>query len=294
MTALRRSLVALTALLVVGESLHGQTVRGSVVNPDSSTVAGAIVVVRDDRGATVGQVLTSASGLFSYKLPAAGRYSLQVLRIGYRPTPGPAITVAADATESVRIVLSGQAVVLTAINVRDRGTCRVGADSGLAVARVWEEVRKAMLSSSLQADRAPLVAEWIEYDRHLDSSARIVRGQNVRTTRSPTTHAFKSVPAEQLDSAGYVVTENGMTTYHAPDANVLLSEVFAASHCFRLEAPPRAAPTLLGVNFEPTGDRRDRRDIHGTAWLDRSSAELRWIEFRYTNLNDVAEQAGAG
>ena len=270
MTTLRRLLVPLAATAISRGALEAQVVRGTVVMPDSSVAVGAIVVADDERGATVGRALTNGAGQFSLKLPAAGRYSLKLLRIGFRPTIGPTISIAADATEFVRLVLSGQIVALSAINVRDRGTCRVSADTGLAVARVWEEARKAMLSSQLQADRAPLVAAWIEYDRHLDSTGRIVRGQNVRSTTSATTHAFKSKPVAFLDSAGYVVSDNGVITYHAPDAEVLLSETFAGAHCFHFEAPPRENAGLIGVTFEPTPDRRDRREIRGTVWLDRN------------------------
>jgi hypothetical protein len=52
----------------------------------------------------------------------------------------------------VRIVFAAEAVVLSAMNVRERETCRVNADSGFMVARVWEEARKAMLTSQLSAD----------------------------------------------------------------------------------------------------------------------------------------------
>jgi hypothetical protein len=193
-------------------------------------------------------------------------------------------------------VLSDQAVVLSSINIRERETCRVNADTGFMVARVWEEARKAMLSTQLSSDGAPLFAEWIEYDRMLDSAARLVREQRIRTSRNPTTHAFRSRPAAFLDSAGYVVADNTGTMYFAPDAEVLLSESFAAGHCFHLVASPSTAGAaqLIGVGFQPSRDRRDKRDIEGTLWVDRTSAELRTLDFRYTNLPDVVREAAAG
>jgi hypothetical protein len=71
-----------------------QVIRGAVVLRDSSTpVAGAVVVATPSehglRTRTHG-----AKGEFTLRLPAAGRYDLKVLRIGYRPTPGPSVTVA--------------------------------------------------------------------------------------------------------------------------------------------------------------------------------------------------------
>src|SRR5262245_53221799 len=107
MTTLRR-LLPLVAIAIAHGTLGGQVVRGTVVMPDSAPAAGAIVVVADERGAMVGRALTNGVGQFSLKLPAAGHYSLKLLRIGYRPTIGPTVSVASDATETLRIVLSGQ------------------------------------------------------------------------------------------------------------------------------------------------------------------------------------------
>lgn len=286
----------LTGLSFLASStpLAAQVIKGTVVLRDSTPVAGVIVLADDDRGTTAGRTLTNARGEFVLTLPSAGRYGLRVLRIGYRPTQRPSVVIAAGATEAVRIVFAAEIVTLTAVNVRDRETCRVSADTGLMVARVWEEARKAMLTSQLTSADAPLFAEWIEYDRTLDSTARMVRAQHVHTSRNPTTHAFRGRSAALLDSLGYVVTGDSGTMYYAPDADVLLSESFAARHCFRLEAPPRGSAGLIGVGFMPARDRSDVREIDGTLWLDRESAELRALEFHYTNLSDVAESAHPG
>jgi hypothetical protein len=285
----------LAATLVTVRSLGAQTITGTVVLADSATpVRGVIVLALDGRGVEIARGLTSASGQYSLRAGAPGRYHLRLLRIGYRPTEGPTIDVGDDRTDVGRIVFAGREVVLSAVNVRERQTCRVNADTGLAVSRVWDEARKAMLSTQLTSSDAPLVAEWIEYDRVLDSAARVVRSQHVRVLTHPTTHAFKSRPAEELAKSGYVLAEGGATTYFAPDADVLLSESFAATHCFRLVAPPPGQPQLIGIGLEPSRDRRDARDITGTLWLDRRNAELRTLEFQYTNLPEVATAADAG
>lgn len=269
-----------------------QTIRGTVVLPDSTTpVPGAIVVAADAHGATAARVLTNARGEFVARLPAAGRYGITILRIGFRPTSVPAVDVDSGAGVTIRVIFAGTPVQLAAVDVRDRQTCRVSADTGLAVARVWDEARKAMLSSQLSAGGAPLVAQWIVYDRVLDSAARYVRRQTIRTTDSPTTHAFRSAPVSLLDTAGYVVSDGTGTTYHLPDAEVLLSPMFSATHCFRLQAPPNGDATLVGVGFTPTRARADARDIEGTAWVDRATSELRSIELQYTNLPPVVQAA---
>lgn len=263
--------------------------------PDSTTpLRAAIVQALDARGTEVGRALTGPAGRYVLRLPSAQQVHLRVLRIGFRPTEGPTIDVGRDTTDAPRLVFAAQPVVLSSVNVRDRRTCRVNADTGLAVSRVWDEARKAMLSTQLSSGDVPLTAEWIEYDRTLDSAALVVKKQQVRVLTHPTTHAFKSRPADELVKTGYVVEEGGGTTYFAPDADVLLSESFAATHCFRLASAPRGQPQLIGISIEPSRDRRDTPDITGTLWLDRRTAELRSLEFRYTNLPDLAAAAEPG
>jgi len=108
-----------------------------------------------------------------------------------------------------------------------------------------------MLSTQLTGDEAPLVAEWIEYDRSFDSTGHRIRAQSVRTLRHPTTHAFRSADPDLLTAKGYVVAEGGAVTYYAPDVDVLLSEQFAATHCFHLERSPIDHPNSIGVAFQP-------------------------------------------
>lgn len=272
-----------------------QSIRGRVVLPDSTTpLGGVILVIRSAQGSTAGRAITDARGAFASPSLAPGRYSIQLLRIGYSPSAGPSVDVAAAATADVRIVFSAPPISLTAINVRERETCRVGADSGLAVARVWGEARKAMLGSQLAtATSAPPLAAWIEYDRILDPSGRAVLEQHVRAAQHPTAHAFRSRPAEELASNGYIVSDGSGTTYYAPDADVLLSESFAATHCFRLQREPDRS-NLIGVAFTPVPSRRDARDIEGTFWIDANTSELQSLDFRYTGLPDALAGVGAG
>ena len=291
---LRTRLVTTLAFLLAAQAAKGQVVTGIVVQPDSTTpLAGAIVVVTDAQGAAIARVLTGSRGGFSVALPAPARYTLTLLRIGYRPTIGPTLNMGAGETARTRIVAGHAAVTLAAMRVRERETCRVSTDTGLMVARVWEEARKAMLSSQLSAEGAPLSAEWVEYDRALDPSGKLVRQQRVRSAKHLTQHAFRSVPADVLREQGYVSEDSVGVNYFAPDAEVLLSDAFVSAHCFRLVESPSNAD-LVGVAFTPSGDRRDMREIEGTLWVDRPSSELRNVDFRYQNLPEPSSQAEPG
>jgi len=66
-----------------------------------------------------------------------------------------------------------------------------------------------------------------------------------------------------------------------PDEAVLLSDGFAATHCFR-SVRHRNRPGQIGVAFEPA-PKRKRSDIQGVLWLDEASSELREIRFQFVN-----------
>jgi hypothetical protein len=293
----RRAILAIAASVAGAHTASAQVVTGSVVLPDSVTplMTRVLVEARDPKGVTLARALTTSRGTFTLNLPAAGAVDIRVLRIGNRPSIGPRLSVAAGETRSVRIVYRAEPISLATITVRERETCRVQSDSGLMVARLWEEARKAMLASQLSADDVPLEAEWIEYNRAFDSTSRIVRRQTVRTSKSPTTHAFRSVPAGVLQESGYVVTESDATNYYAPDAEVLLSEAFVDSHCFHLVAPAHDEDQgRIGIAFVPTRERANMKEIDGTLWLDRATAELRTLTFRFLNLPEAANGAKPG
>jgi hypothetical protein len=256
MTEDRTQLVGMAlALAVVGSTLQAQRVRGEVLLSDSSTRAiGVIVVASGPSGETVGRTLTNERGEFAIALAGPGLYAVRVLRIGYRPTVVPAFELGSADVRELRIVLNREATSLARVTVRSESSCRVRQDSGQLVARAWEEARKALTASQLSAD-APLEAEWIEFERTLDSAGHNVRQQTIRSTRTLTSHAFTSLPGDSLAKVGYVIAEGGGTRYFAPDAEALLSESFAAEHCFHMEPAPAGEPNLVGVGFRPAKDR---------------------------------------
>lgn len=261
---------------------------------DGTTRAAGMIITASGGDSVPVRALTNRRGEYSLQVRAPGSYSVRALRVGFRPTVGPTVAVVPGDTVEANIQLSDVAISLAAVTVRGDDVCRTSPDSGALVSRAWEEARKAIISTQLSSSDAPLVAEWIEYTRTLDPTARIVRAQSVRSTRSPTTHAFRSAPPESLATRGYVTLDDGQTTFHAPDGAALLSDAFAATHCFHVMPSAAGSEALLGIGFRPARDRREVRDIQGVFWLDRQSAELRHLEFTYTNLPAAADRAAPG
>lgn len=296
---MRRRLVLLLLLLpglgsIGARAAAAQGVRGVVVLPDSATPArGILLTATDARGEIVARALSDARGEFELRVPRPTRVTLRALRVGYRPTVFGALDLGAAAI-TVRVVLQREAVQLASITVRRSDACRSRDDSRTRVADVWEEARKALLAAETQRDSDGLVAEWTQFDRQIDTTGRRVVDQAVHLTRAPSNRPFRSEAAALLAKDGYVVERDGEVIYYAPDADVLLSDSFAATHCFRLQAPPDEGSTLIGLQFRPVDGARARRDIEGTFWIDRTSAELRSLEFAFTNMPAAADRAEPG
>ena len=290
-------MIARVALLLAlaSAALSAQAVRGRVLQSDSAgPAAGVLIAVTDARGTEIARVVSNERGEFLLALPGAGRFNVRALRVGYRPTAVPPVSVALGDTAFVRIVLARDLVRLSAITVSRSDDCRARDQGGARVADVWEEARKALLAAQTPRAGGTLTAEWIQYDRQIDSTGRRVLDQVVHLSRSPSDQPFRSRDAALLARDGYVVDDSTGVSYFAPDADVLLSESFAGTHCFQLAEAPPGEPGLIGLAFRPLAAARSRSDIVGTFWIDRASAELRAVDFAFTGLPAAAERADPG
>jgi hypothetical protein len=280
--------------LAVSISVQAQTLVGRVVLPDSTTPAARVLVTAQRINGPVLRALTSSSGRFVIHVDSADVYRLQVLRVGFQPTPMVPVRVERNREISVLLVAVSSPVSLTAVMVSRDRSCRLARDTGFAVSRVWEEARKVLWGTVLSSEEVPLRAEWITYTRVTDSSGRFVREQRVHHEQQSTRRAFRSISADSLSRVGYVVEESDGLRFHAPDADVLLDERFAGTHCFGLRDSLALSTRLVGLTFSPAQRRRSVHDIEGTMWFDDATAQLRALDFAYTNLPPVAPQHRGG
>jgi hypothetical protein len=274
---------------------RGQVARGSVVHADSVTpAAGVIVQLVDAQGIVVAAALAGSRGDFALRGRSAGVHRVRALRIGYRPTTSSALALVPDSAVSVKIVLGVEGVVLPVVAVRGRTDCRLRPDAALAVAQAWEEARKALTAASLTAEAERFTSTVVTYERAVDSLDDVVAFQRSQVARTTRPHVFESLPPDSLQRVGYVVMDGEQVVYFGPDAAVLLSEEFLATHCLRLEPAPNGDTSAVAVAFEPAGRRRAGVDVKGVLVIDRRTSELRFLEFRYVGLPRAADRAGAG
>jgi hypothetical protein len=98
-----------------------------------------------------------------------------------------------------------------------------------------------------------------------------------------TSTPFAAIDPARLAERGFIEDiGGGSAQYYAPDATVLLSDPFLDTHCFRLENRAADGVDLVGLAFEPIAG-RGQSDIVGVLWLERESARLRSLEYRYVN-----------
>lgn len=284
---LRRTAASVACTLAATAATAGaQIVRGTVVQADSTTrAAGIVVAASDAQGSVVARALSADDGTFDLSVPGAGRYTLRLLRIGYRPTTLAELTVPREGVSGLRAVLAGEALMLSAVTVRSENVCGSTDDAGKVVAQLWESARTALTAAELSEGARSIDVERQVFQFLMDRRGSRAQEQSVLRRRGATEKPFVSVSADSLARGGYVLQEaTGDWVYRAPDGAALLSDRFAATHCFTVEPPSRDRPQWVGIAFTPVPARSAMRDIAGTLWLDRATSELRLLEFRYTSL----------
>jgi hypothetical protein len=293
----RSQFAALLIVALVAHAAQAQTigaVRGTVLLPDSSRATGVIIVATGTSDAVVARAPSNENGEFDLPLARPGHYQLRVLRIGFRPTVVPDIEIAAGEVRTRSIVLRGEAVLLAAVSVRGQTVCHVQQDTAQIVAHLWEEARKAITATQLSPAGATQTVSWTTYDRATDLSGGAVLWEKDDRYSAAAAKVFGSLPPDSLAKVGFLKEEAASTVYRAPDAEALLSDAFVALHCFHVEPPQNHRDDWVGIGFSPARTRAGLVDIEGTLWLDRTSSELRLLEFRYTNLPDEDAHVQAG
>lgn len=280
------SVVALTLLLPAAAS--AQTVLVRVLDAETSgPLVGALAYLVDSDGRTARNVLTDERGRALFLGMPAGSYAVRVEMIGMATTETELFDVPEGTTITRDVRIESRAIELAGLEVElesGRCTVRPGAE-GLLVAEIWDEARKALSAASLTDERDSYRYETIMYDRRIDRETGVVLSEERNRREGFMKTPFESHPAEDLVQNGFVQRDGKDYVYMAPDATVLLSDAFLDTHCFRIADAGAGEAGLIGLGFEPTGERKSVPDISGIMWLTRETAELQWLEFHYEYLD---------
>lgn len=282
------------ALCLAPPALRGQGVTGVV--RDSATaapLAGVLVSAIGADDVRVRSTLSDDAGRFTVAVPL-GRYRIEAERIGLRPAATGLFDVRTLGLHREDVVMTDRAVEIAGLVVDARvQSCRLDPEGAVRIQRWWLEIRTALdVSSVLQQERfAEYRVERVE--REWDADLRRIVASNRRVEVSTSSRPFVSEDAELLAEGGFIQGDlGGQRQYYAPDADVLLSDLFLSQHCFSLVGGGERKE-WLGLRFEPVRERAVP-DIVGTLWVDTTTAELQSMEFRYANVADIPPNESGG
>lgn len=281
-------LAFLALLILVPSTLAAQMVTGTVTR-GGVPVEGAIVLLTDASGRELARTVAREGGQYSLRADP-GSWYVRVIQIGWRPMiAGPNEIRGANTT--VNVALTSPQVALGAITVRGDARCAVRPDSSAAAFAIWEAARSGLLATTLTRAE-PYDVRIATSERSLAPDGTTVTSDSSSTREGRSLSPFRSLPATTLADSGYLSTDaTGVRRLWAPDADVLLSDDFIATHCLQAQERDSA---IIGVRFEPARKRRNIVDVQGVLWVDRRTAELRTLEYSYVNGPDILARAQAG
>jgi len=275
------TLVSLAPLLFATPDVCAQAVRGRLLDAlMGEPVAGALIVLLDSSGAEIATTVTSSSGTYHVRAPGAGVFRLRAERIGFENSESGEITLLAGQTATEELTASSSAIVLPVLAVESETECRVRPEDGYATYVLWEEAKKALEITEMTV--AVHRFEGVTYQRHVNLWGEALEQEEVQSVSYAGRHPFRSVPIEELEEYGYARESEGRTSFYGPDAEVLLSDSFLDSHCFRYRVGDD--DRVVGLSFEPVLRESDRVDVEGVLWLDRETSQLRTLDFLYTGI----------
>ncbi|MBA3931314.1 MAG: hypothetical protein C0521_17190, partial [Xanthomonas sp.] len=214
--------------------VSAQSLQGTLLRADSMPAAGVIVVAsRGAQDSVLARTITNGNGRYAIDVPA-GTVRLRALRIGHRPVLIGEFTLATGARRETRTVLPNDPIVLATVTTEASSSCRQTGTAGANVATVFEEARKALLSTTLKSGDGDPLSRLSVYGQARTMGNRPAGRLELEFKEGVTVKPFQSLRPDSLAKVGYVESDLTSRTYYAPDADVLLSETFASSHCLGL------------------------------------------------------------
>lgn len=285
--------VCALSTVLLGTALAAQEARsisGTVIDTAGRIVAGALVATRDAHGELLARTLTGSNGAFV--LPITFGVSMEVfaLVVGYEPSD--AVTVPVDlAKAQLTLVASPVRAHVTGYRPRQREICGPPRDTTSDVTRLWQEARKAIASTGLPYGTVAMSAHVQLFDHTVSRDGKTMVSERYHEADAASQRPFRSLTADSIARAGYVIETEEDVSYYLPDADALLSSAFAQQHCFGINTSTEEG---FGLTFKPRNERPGVKEIEGTLWFDRETLELRRLEYRYTNVPPFFRTARIG
>ncbi len=276
-----RCVLGTLVALLLPANAAAQSLRGAVLHEGSlEPVSLALVLLLDADDRVIASRLTNDQGRFTIRVQGeeapvrirAERIGLGVVTLDLNDH---------DESERLQLLMPVAAIPIEGIAVEAVDQCPADPrDEDLAQA--WARFRPLLESLQYIDPDRPRRFE-VEYSETKLSST----GDEVARMLTDTVFTSKAVPFETAEPAvlmsdGFVVEESETRVmYYAPDARVLLSPEFIASHCYRLpETQERQG--YLEIEYAPRSQEGEG-DIQGVLALPLDQGRLPVIEYTFTS-----------
>jgi hypothetical protein len=235
------------------------------------------------------QGITSADGRYRFGGVAAGRYRVQLLRIGFRPVLSDPVQVTAGETARLPLTVASQPLALPPVTVTAEGCVTAGALAGHPqLQTLWQQARDgASIREGLMARfryRSVLREKGVE----LRPEGPVPMGVMDRPLVSDPRWALRNAARNRAHrlSRGYYSPNDERRVGAAERAGRAARGVPGRA----LPRPGRRARRRRGGAALPVRARRDFLDVRGVIWLDSATYLARRIELEYV---DGEESRGA-
>jgi hypothetical protein len=274
--------------------LDAQRVHGVVRDSASAQpVPGAVVSLMDAAGHVNVRTIADEAGRYALTATAAVT-RVQVVRIGFRPAEAALPPLDALGDVAVDITMRRIPAMLESVRVSDQTLCPGSANHGDAFT-LWEQARAALLATIVAREAKPARVKMLTYQRVIYPGGTKIARQTVHAHSGVSSRPFTaSRDASDFAATGYMEEGPDGRLFSAPDADVLLDESFAATHCLRVVVGDGDHRDQVGLGFDPTKGREDLVDVSGVLWIDRADPVLRTLEYHYTGLEPAAMREHAG
>ena len=291
-----RQLIVLPAVVVLGLAVAtGARAQSAIVEgtaraeDDGAPIAFALVrLVSADTTASLSATspkgITSADGRYRFTVVPAGRYRVQLLRIGFRPALSDPVQVADGETVQLPLRVAWQPLQLPEMTV----TAAACVTSGSFAAHpqlqtLWQQARDgASIREGLMARyRYTTVSREVGFEHTASGPTppHTLERPIISDPKWALRNASRS--REERLSRGYYGPNDG---WYLPNELHVLHEDFASTHCF--EATPVRDDGAVGMRFRPVQTRRNFLDTRGTIWLDSITYLAVRIELEYVDGDD--------
>jgi hypothetical protein len=276
--------------LLLAPSLATAQLRGVVIDgPAHAPIRGAVVTVLAAADSVTARAITDGNGAFTVARDTRA-VKARVMKIGYRPSDVPLPAVGAP----LQVVMERIPPMLSAVRVTDQELCPGSEDRGSAF-QLWDQARAGLLATVVARDLKPATARTVMYESRLAPNDERVRLQTKHVASGRTKRPFVAAQTPSYFAKhGYIIDDPSVRIYNAPDADVLLDESFATSHCFHVQAADAEHPGQIGLAFSPSPGRDTMPDVAGVIWMDAQTPQLRTLDFVYTALERAATAMKAG